>query len=522
MNNRFIDDLSKCMNCGKFDESTQKCSGCYHVFYCSTKCQRNDWPNHKKICKMENSSKKSLKNKRIALQNHVDNITKFVNNNVVLDLEPLADKLAADKKIAILNGLVPVPLSYDDGDQSPLKSQDRDAQILRIHWASGLDILPFMPEFHYLSEWMKVIWSGDYTSFLKMIESKSDKEVKKLMSRRETLCNISAIFFVIHGARVLFSNFPQFSRDKELARINLNVKNEHIKILEKLLSLGCDVNARDFAGYSPLHHCCTMYGNEVTLKMAKRLIRAGADVNAKNRFGYTAIMEISMAHNRYDIFSFLLENGANPYLECNEGYSPLTMARGNPKMMELIGKTYRTYVRQKRDKADAFWKCEVCQRSDKSNKKCAGCYHVWYCSSKCQRNDWPHHKIICKEIETEYVRFNYADISIDMGLNFEGKVIERVPGTWSKKSHFIVKIQTPLTDHFWRDQDYLVVYNKDKSFYGSILEKRNNKKHFQELFSKIKTEGYNAVKGYFHMKLLDDGSNGVMINSRRILPLEDW
>ena len=27
-----------------------------------------------------------------------------------------------------------------------------------------------------------------------------------------------------------------------------------------------------------------------------------------------------------------------------------------------------------------------------------------------------------QEIETEYVRFNYADISIDMGLNFEGKV----------------------------------------------------------------------------------------------------
>ena len=50
---------------------------------------------------MENSSKKSLKNKRIALQNHADNITKFVNNNVVLDLEPLADKLAADKVIRL-------------------------------------------------------------------------------------------------------------------------------------------------------------------------------------------------------------------------------------------------------------------------------------------------------------------------------------------------------------------------------------------------------------------------------------
>jgi len=468
---------------------------------------------------MANLSKKDLKDIGLV---YADTVAKLINNNEMgWGEREEADKIAELKKLSVLNGLVPVPLSYDDGDQSPLKRQDRNAKILRIYWTSGLDVLPYMPEFYYLSDWMKVIWSGDYEGFLKIIENKSDKQIKKLISRRETLCNISAIFYVIHGARILFSHFPNFTRDKELAGRHLNVKNEHMKILDNLLSLGCDVNVRDFAGYTPLHHCCTMYGNEVTLRMAERLIRAGADVNAKNRFGYTPIMEISMVDDRYDIFSFLLDNGGNPCLECNEGYSTLTMARSNPRMMELIRENYRSTVRQNKESGDPLWKCATCQKSDKSNKKCTGCYHVLYCSTKCQRDDWPNHRPICKEIETEYVRFNYDSVNC-MGLNFEGEVIQRVPGVWSKTSHFIVKIQTPLTENRLREQDYLVVYNKDKSFYGSIWEKNNNKEHFQALFDKIKKDGFNSVKGYFHMKLLDKSSGVVMINSKRILPLEDW
>jgi len=464
---------------------------------------------------------KGRKTIEVSLQNRADNISRFLNNNGD-DLEPMAKKLADLKIFCILSGQIPVPLSYDEGDQSPMKSQERDAKILRNHWASGLDNFPFLTcKFHYLSEWMKVIWSGDYNSFLKMIENKSEMEIKNLVSRRETLCNISAIFFVINGARTLFSDHPQFARDQMLARKNLNVKNEHMKVLVKLLTLGCDVNVRDFAGYTPLHHCCTMFGNEVTLKMAERLIRAGADVNAKNRFGYSPLMEISMADGRYDIFSFLLDHGANPYLECNEGYSTLTIVRWNPKMMELIGKSYRNKVRQIKEKEDADDKCVTCGKSDKNNKKCSGCYHVWYCSAQCQRDDRPNHKMICKEIEAEYVWFNYEDSKTYVGLNTEGKVSMRVSGNRAKKSHFAVKIQTPSPDCDRIHKDSLVLYNKDKSFFATIM-KKNNKEHFQVLFDKIKADGYYGVKGYFHVILLEGSSNQVKINSKRILPLQVW
>jgi len=44
----------KCANCGVMEKSEkqfQKCSRCGFVFYCSKACQRNDWQNHKQICK---------------------------------------------------------------------------------------------------------------------------------------------------------------------------------------------------------------------------------------------------------------------------------------------------------------------------------------------------------------------------------------------------------------------------------------------------------------------------------------
>merc|ERR1712098_229007 len=46
--------LVRCTNCGVLEKSEkefQKCSRCRFVFYCSKACQRNDWQNHKQICK---------------------------------------------------------------------------------------------------------------------------------------------------------------------------------------------------------------------------------------------------------------------------------------------------------------------------------------------------------------------------------------------------------------------------------------------------------------------------------------
>merc|ERR1712098_390509 len=47
-------ELMSCANCFVVEETEkqfQKCSRCGFVFYCGKACQRNDWKNHKQVCK---------------------------------------------------------------------------------------------------------------------------------------------------------------------------------------------------------------------------------------------------------------------------------------------------------------------------------------------------------------------------------------------------------------------------------------------------------------------------------------
>lgn len=189
-----------------------------------------------------------------------------------------------------------------------------------------MDYAPHEPVIHYLSSWLKVIYSGDYDSMMKMLENKSEAEIKRMIDRRESLMNISAIFHVIVGARTLAEKHPLLAEVHQLSIENLNVKNEHIKILEKLLSLGADVNVRDVAGYTPLHYCAQFHGNKTTLKMAEILIKAGAKVDAQNRFGATPLIDATLAH-KYDFIKLLANHGADLFVEDNEGSSPISISQ---------------------------------------------------------------------------------------------------------------------------------------------------------------------------------------------------
>ena len=321
-----------------------------------------------------------------------------------LELEPNdqieASELDLHRKISeIMSGVRPPPVSYDDGDQSPLSGER--AQFLRNQWSNGMDYAPYEPIIHYLSSWLKVIYSGDYDSMMEMLDNKSEAQIKKMIDRRESLMNFSAIFHVVVGARVFAEKHPQLAEVQQLSERNLTVKNEHIKILEKLLSLGADVNVRDIAGYTPLHHCLQFHGNKTTLKMAKILIKAGAKVDAQNRFGATPLIDATLA-NRYDFIKFLTKNGADLFIQDNEGCSPFSLSQLNPKISEIFSEARSKQAGRERDRmreecGGSFKKCSVCGEQE-NTKRCTGCYFVWYCGSKCQKGDWPNHKTKCKVI----------------------------------------------------------------------------------------------------------------------------
>ena len=260
-----------------------------------------------------------------------------------------------------------------------------------------MDYQPFNSLFFYLSDWLKTIYGGDYDGFMKMIKGKTEIEMKMMISRRETMMNMSAIFHVICGSW-FFSPKNRLTKQQAEGRKLMKVKNEHMEIFLKLIDLGCDVNIRDVAGFTPFHHCCCVFATEETLEMAEMLLKKGADINAKSRFGNTALQEATDAH-RYDLVKFLLENGADPYIVDNDGNSARMIASGqsfNPKIREIFSKFEREKARQERKVNGNPWKCGYCGKDDRANKKCTGCYHIWYCNRKCQLNHRNDHKKVCE------------------------------------------------------------------------------------------------------------------------------
>jgi ankyrin repeat protein len=81
----------------------------------------------------------------------------------------------------------------------------------------------------------------------------------------------------------------------------------------RLLERGADPNAINIfltVGYTPLHHCLTLFGGETTKAMARLLLERGADPNAKNRSGAGPLFYCVQAQ-RMDYAQLLLEFGVN-------------------------------------------------------------------------------------------------------------------------------------------------------------------------------------------------------------------
>ncbi|RPD59233.1 hypothetical protein L226DRAFT_465268 [Lentinus tigrinus ALCF2SS1-7] len=52
------DSLRRCHKCGRAPEEGERlrrCSGCFHVLYCSKTCQKDDWKRHKPVCQTNGS-----------------------------------------------------------------------------------------------------------------------------------------------------------------------------------------------------------------------------------------------------------------------------------------------------------------------------------------------------------------------------------------------------------------------------------------------------------------------------------
>lgn len=270
---------------------------------------------------------------------------------------------------------------FGNGNQKSLSGFQ--AMKLRTQWSTGFDYNP--DNNGSLTDWCRACYYGDLDKVRKYIAGiVTEEDRKQLLERRESMIRFCGIFHVICGAR-------------------MNPSKHHVPIATMIIEAGCRLDSKDIAGYTPLHHCLTMYGNTTTLQIAELLVKKGIDVNGKNRFGCTALFEPCMNFN-YQFVEFLVCNGADTGIKDNDGISCQSIGTRNPRIHSLFSKGYRASANMDKKKEEAGSQGgEVCDHCGNSGKlsKCSGCLVVRYCSRACQTFDWKEHKQECKSKRKE-------------------------------------------------------------------------------------------------------------------------
>ncbi|XP_022241216.1 uncharacterized protein LOC111085694 isoform X2 [Limulus polyphemus] len=94
----------------------------------------------------------------------------------------------------------------------------------------------------------------------------------------------------------------------------------------------CDINARDNAGYTPLHESCSQ-GN---LEIVSALVQYGSDVNASAAGGIRPLHD-AVENDHVEIVRMLLSYGADPTIATYSGHTPLKLARSSVMVEFLRG-----------------------------------------------------------------------------------------------------------------------------------------------------------------------------------------
>ena len=105
--------------------------------------------------------------------------------------------------------------------------------------------------------------------------------------------------------------------------ISVTRRGKNLKLFEKVIGMGADVNWTDNCGFTALMGACSS-GN---FEMCRRLIELSANVNAVNDNEYTALHYLcNNGDDNAEILELLLENGAHIHMNASYLYSALHIA----------------------------------------------------------------------------------------------------------------------------------------------------------------------------------------------------
>ena len=410
--------------------------------------------------------------------------------------------------------------SYDEGDQSPLVG--KDAWILQSQWSHRMDYTPINP----FSPWMKAVYTGNYEGMIYILHNAPD--VKKLLSMRESLMNIPALLHVVMGARTIHSEEPSLVLEKLQIQRVLEVKYDHLKILEKLIELGADLSVKDVAGKGFLHYCFSGEGNPTTRAMAEMVLKAGLDPNIQDRFGNTPLLSCTLQNNLADI-ELLLKYGADPGIKDFEfGDSCFEVAQCYPAANKLIDKYMKKDLLKEREKlkereGGSLKKCFECGKE--KAERCKGCFVARYCSKDCQRAGWKTHKAECKA-----TRARYRDAIVFLDSPFLSYIPPKNSVVDDPNSppvgSFVVKVQVLNEGDLGEVKLPILIYNRDRTLAAALEREKGQEELYDKLERQVREHGFKGHNGFFPAIYKKESAGSewcrVEINPDQMLPMEPW
>lgn len=88
-------------------------------------------------------------------------------------------------------------------------------------------------------------------------------------------------------------------------------KNGQLDMVSELIKNGADVNAKDAAGWTPLHDVAGFSGN---IDIVRLLIENGADVNAETIFWKDTPVSMAWVKGRKDVVKLLKNHGGKHFI----------------------------------------------------------------------------------------------------------------------------------------------------------------------------------------------------------------
>jgi ankyrin repeat protein len=132
----------------------------------------------------------------------------------------------------------------------------------------------------------------------------------------------------------LLTKYPDMKDVKEDGGWSLlHMARTSRKMIEYLIKIGSDIEAKSGAQWSPLHSQA-YYGHKDGVEL---LLEHGADIEAKTSFGHTPLLS-SIRWDRIEVTKFLIKKGANVNPTTELGRTPLIISavEGNSEMARLF------------------------------------------------------------------------------------------------------------------------------------------------------------------------------------------